>query len=301
MRRALLVGLVAGLAAVVGVVQLAGAGVVERIPITDSIRAGRGLPPGLVIELPSPGEYNRATFDGSGGLWTGPRYQARNDPAVGGTTKIDWRVSFDTLATTNPEQIVIRNVRQPNWRRDQRGGLSITRVVGKQVIGTILAEYYLLNPGGNDARFEGVLAFPLEQNLHAVVHLELFEPGSDTYVVKQSILASTWNRGQALLALSRIRLRGNLAPKIVAARAVDKGRSVRGKIVDRFLAPVVGAPIALERQRGASWARIARGKTSDRGLYTLKAGRRGAYRVTVNMAGFKAESRAVLAGRRGRR
>jgi Carboxypeptidase regulatory-like domain len=300
MRRALLVGLLAGLAAVVGAVQLARAGVVERIPITDSIRAGRDLPPGLVIELASPDEYTRATFAGSEGTWTGPRYQARSDPAVGGPTKIDWRVSFDTSTTTSSEQIVVRNLRQPTWRRDQRGGLSITRIVGKRVIGTILAEYYLLNPGGNDARFEGVLAFPLEQNLHAVVHLDLVEPESDSYVVKQSISASTWNRGQALLALARIRLRGNLAPKIVAARAVDKGRSVRGKVVDRFLAPVVGAPIALERQRGGSWARVARGKTSDRGFYTLKAGRRGAYRVTVNMAGFKAESRPLLAGR-GRR
>ncbi len=253
-----------------------------------------------MIELASPDEYNRGTFTGSEGSWTGPVYQAKSDPAVGGPTKIDWRVSFDDFATSQPEVIVARHVRQPSWRRDQRGGISITRVVGKRVIGTILAEYTLLNPGGNDARFEAVLAFPLEQNLHAVVHLDLIEPGSDDFWVKQSISASTWHRGQALLALSRIRLRGNLAPKIVAARTVDRGRSVRGKVVDRFLAPVVGAPIALERKQGGSWARVARAKTSDRGFYTLKPGRRGAYRVTVNMAGFKAESRALLAGR-GRR
>ena len=297
MRRALLVGIFAGLAAVVGAVQLAGAAVVERILITDSIRTGRGLPPGLVIELASPEEYNRGTLAGSEGSWSGPRYQARSDPAVSGPTKIDWRVSFDDFVTTQPEVIVARHVRQPTWRRDQRGGISITRVVGRRVIGTILAEYTLLNPGGNDARFEAVLAFQLEQNLHAVVHLDLVEPASDDYVVKQSISASTWHRGQALLALSRIRLRGNLAPKIVAARTVDRGRSVRGKVVDRFLAPVVGAPIALERKRGGSWVRVARTKTSDRGFYTLRPGRRGAYRVTVNMAGFKAESRALLAGR----
>ncbi len=292
-----LVGLVAGLTAAAWAIQLAGAGVVERIRITDSVRTARGLPPGLVIELASPDEYNRATFTGMDGTWTGPRYQARNDPNAGGTTSIAWRLSYDDFVTASPEQIVIRNVRQSNWRRDQRGGISITRVVGNRVIGTILAEYYLLSPGGNDARFEGVLAFQLEQNLHAVVHLDLLEPDSDSYVVKQSIAASTWNRGQALLALSRVRLRGNLAPKIVAARAVDKGSSVRGKVIDRFLAPVAGAPIALERKQGGSWVGVARGKTSDRGFYTLKAGRRGAYRVTVNMAGFKAESRTLLAGR----
>ncbi len=300
MRRALIVGIFAGLAAVVGAIQLASAGVVERIPVTDSIRAGRDLPPGLVIELASPEEYNRATFTGSEGSWIGPRYQARNDPAAGGPTRIDWRFSFDDFATSQPEVVVARHVRQPGWRRDQRGGISITRVVGKRVIGTILAEYTLLNPGGNDARFEAVLAFPLAQNLHAVVHMDLAEPASDDFVVKGSISASTWHRGQALLALSRIRLRGNLAPKIVAARSVDRGRSVRGKVVDRFLAPVVGAPIALERKQGGRWVRVTRAKTSDRGFYTLSPGRRGAYRVTVNMAGFKAESRALLAGR-GRR
>ena len=300
MRRALIVGIFAGLAAVVGAVQLASAEVVERIPITDSIRGNRDLPPGLVIELASPEEYNRGTFTGSEGSWIGPRFQARSDPAVGGPTKIDWRLSFDDFATSQPEVIVARHVRQPTWRRDQRGGISITRVVGKRVIGTILAEYTLLNPGGSDARFEAVLAFPLAQNLHAVVHMDLVEPGSDDFVVKGSISASTWHRGQALLALSRIRLRGNLAPKIVAARSVDRGRSVRGKVVDRYLSPVVGAPIALERKQGSRWVRVARAKTSDRGFYTLSPGRRGAYRVTVNMAGFKAESRSLLAGR-GRR
>ena len=65
------------------------------------------------------------------------------------------------------------------------------------MIGTILAEYTLLNPGGNDARFEAVLAFQLEPNLHAVVRLDLLEPDSDNYIVKQLVSASAWNRGQA--------------------------------------------------------------------------------------------------------
>ena len=55
-----------------------------------------------------------------------PPYQARSDPAVGGPTKIDWRLSFDDFATSQPEEIVARHVRQPSWRRDQRGGISIT-------------------------------------------------------------------------------------------------------------------------------------------------------------------------------
>jgi hypothetical protein len=297
MRRALLLGLVA---AVAGGAQLAEAGVVERIRIADSVRASRGLPPGLVVELASPDEYNRATFSGMGGSWVGPRYQSKTDPAVAGSTSIVWRLSFDDFATDKPEQVVVRHLRNPTWRRDQRGGLSIVRVVGRRVIGTILGDYYLLNPAGGDARFEAVLAFPLEKDLHAVLELDLSEPATDEFFVKQSIDASNWNRGQALIAMSKVRLRGNMAPKVVAARRAERGRIVRGKVVDRFLHPVVGAPVALERMVGGRSIRVARGKTSGRGFYRLRAGRPGTYRVTVNMAGFKAESRPVRAGRRAR-
>jgi hypothetical protein len=171
--------------------------------------------------------------------------------------------------------------------------------VGTRVIGTILAESYLMNPGGSDARFEAVLAFQLDTNLHAVIHLDLLEPESDAYVVKGLILASTWNRGQALLALTRVRLRGNFPPKVISARTAERGREVRGKVIDRLLHPVVGTPVALELRRGGgSWIRVARGKTNQRGFYTLRTGRRGAYRVRATMAGFSAESRALLAGRR---
>jgi hypothetical protein len=298
MRRVLLLGLIAGLAAAAWTTQLAGAGVIERVRVTAPVR-GSGLPPGLVIELASPDDYSRATFSGMGGKWVGPRYQAPHDPSTGGAATIDWQLSFDTAPAANAEQVVVRHVRNTNWRRDQRGGVSIQRIVGRRVIGTILAESYLMTPGGQDARFEGVLAFQLDQNLHAVVHLDLLEPANDSFVVKQLIRASTWNRGQAFLAMTRVRLRGNLAPKVVSVRTARRGRELRGKVVDRLLHPVVGTPIALVlRRAGGRWVRVARGKTDQRGFYTLKTGRRGAYRVTADMAGFKAESRPILAGRR---
>jgi hypothetical protein len=300
MRRVLLLGLVAGLAAAAWAAQLAGAGVIERIRVSAPV-TGTTLPPGLVIELASPAEYTRATFSGMGGTWTGPRYQARHDPNLAGFAAIDWRLTYDTQPAQNTEQVVVRHVRNPNWRRDQRGGVSIPRVVGTRQIGTILAESYLMTPGGQDARFEAVLAFPLDQNLHAVVQLDFREPASDAFVVKELINASTWNRGQAFLAMTGIRLRGNMAPKVVSVRSVRRGRELRGKVVDRLLHPVVGTPTALElRRAGGSWVRVARGKTDERGFYVLKTGRRGAYRVTADMAGFKAESRPILAGRRRR-
>jgi hypothetical protein len=294
LRRAF-VGLLAGLVTVLLAAQLAGAQVVERVRITDPARAAHGLPPGLVVELTSPTDYNRGTAAPSDGRWVGPQYVAR-DHSTSGTSAIDWTVSFDERQG-DADAVASANVRR-GWGRDQRGGLSVPHVVGNRLLGTIPGYYYLMTPGEPDARFEGVLAFPLDTNLHAVVHIQMLEPPSDSFVVRDIVVASTWNRGQALLALSGVRLQGNLPPKIVSARPTERGRKVRGKVVDRFLDPVIGAPVALERSAGGRWTRVARGRTGPTGLYTLLPGRPGTYRVTVNMGGFKAESRPLRAGRR---
>jgi hypothetical protein len=288
-------GLLAGSAGVLLAAQLAGAQVVERVRIADPARLAHGLPPGLVVELTSPTDYNRSSARATDGRWVGPPYVAR-DRSTSGTSAIDWTVSFDERQG-DADAVASANV-QRGWGRDQRGGLSVPHVVGNRLLGTIPGYYYLMTPGEPDAKFEGVLAFPLDTNLHAVVRLTLLEPPSDSFVVREIVTGSTWNRGQALLALAGVRLQGNLPPKIVSAKTAERGRKVRGKVVDRFLDPVVGARVALERSAGGAWARVARGKTGPTGLYTLIPGRSGTYRVTVNMGGFKAESRPLHAGRR---
>jgi Carboxypeptidase regulatory-like domain len=294
LRRAFL-SLLVGLGTVLLAAQLAGAQVVERVRITDPARAAHNLPPGLIVELTSPTDYNRGAAAASDGRWVGPPYIAR-DRSTSGTSAIEWTVSFDERQG-DADAIANANLRM-GWGRDQRGGLSVPHVVGNRLLGTIPGYYHLMTPGEPDARFEAVLAFPLDTNLHAVVRMQLLDPPSDAFVVKESITGSTWNRGQALLALSGVRLQGNLPPKIVSAKTAERGRKVRGKVVDRFLDPVVGAPVALERSTGGGWTRVARGRTGPSGLYTLVPGRPGTYRVTVNMGGFKAESRPLRAGRR---
>jgi hypothetical protein len=293
MRRGAALAVIFGAAAVLAAAQLAGAQVVERIRISDATRTQHGLPPGLIVELESPVDYNRSVAAPNGGSWSGPAYVAR-DGSSSGASSIDWTATFDERQ--GPTEAIAAAYMRRGWARDQRGGLSVPRVVGNRIVGTILGYYHLHSPGGGDARFEAVLAFPLDANLHAVVRIELLNPPSDEYVVRGIVTGSTWNRGQALLALSGIRLQGNLPPKIVSARAFQRGRQIRGRVLDRFLDPVVGASIALERQAGSRWTRVARGRTSPRGAYSLRAGRRGTYRVTVNMAGFRAESRPLRAG-----
>jgi hypothetical protein len=296
-RRALLVGLITGLAALAACSQIAGAQAVERIRISDPARQAHQLPPALLVELASPGDYNRQSVSGDAGRWAGPRYEERGNPGNAGLASLDWRVSFDQRQG-DAEAVSAANVVHSDWARDQRGGLSVPHVVDNRHLGTILGYYVMVSPSSaNDARFEGVLAFPLDANLHAVVRFEALEPPTDSFVVKGAVAGKSWNRGQVLLALAGVSLQGNLPPKIVAARAQERGRFVRGKVVDRFLDAVLGARVALERSSGGSWTKVSGGKTDQRGFYALRAKRRGTYRVTVRFAGFTATSREIRAGR----
>ena len=296
-RRVLLVGLFTGLAALAACSQIAGAQAVERVRISDPARQAHQLPAGLLVELSSPGEYNRQSVSGDFGRWVGPRYEERGNPGNAGLASLDWRVRFDERQG-DAAAVSLANVAHTDWGRDQLGGLSVPHLVGSRHLGTILGYYRMLSPlAANDARFEGVLAFPLDANLHAVIRFEALEPPADSFVVKGTVAGKSWNRGQILLALAGVRLQGNLPPKIVAARSVERGRKVRGKVVDRFLDAVLGARVSLERRSGGSWTRVSGGKTNHRGFYSLRAKRRGTYRVTARLAGFTATSREIRAGR----
>jgi Carboxypeptidase regulatory-like domain len=296
-RRALLVGLITGLAALAACSQIAGAQSVERIRISDPARQEHQLPARLLVELASPGEYNRQSVSGDSGRWVGPRYEEVGHPENAGLASLDWSVSFDQRQG-DAEAVSLANVAHTDWTRDQRGGLSVPHVVGNRHLGTILGYYVMVSPSAaSDARFEGVLAFPLDVNLHAVLRFEALEPAADSFVVKGSVAGKSWNRGQILVALSGVRLQGNLPPKIVAARPYERGRFVRGKVVDRFLDAVLGARVSLERSFGGRWTKVSGGKTDRRGFYTLRAKRRGTYRVTVRFAGSTATSREIRAGR----
>jgi hypothetical protein len=296
-RRLLLVALVTGLTVLAAWGQLAGAQSVERIQIADAARQQHGLPAELVVELSSPADYERQSVSGDSGRWTGPRYEERGNPANSGFASLDWRVRFDEREG-DAEAVTFANVLHPGWERDQRGLFSVPHRVGTKVVGTILGYYVILTPGGpDDARFEGVIGFPLDKNLHAVAHFEALDPPNNSFVVKGSSAASSWNRGQVLLSLASISLQGNLPAKIVAARPYQRGRFVRGKVVDRFLDAVLGAPVSLERRSGGGWAKVAGTRTNGRGFYTVRARGRGTYRVTVRVSGFTAMSKAIRAGR----
>ena len=296
-RLTLLASFVLALVALAGTSQGARGQTVERIRISDSARQAHQLPPSLLVELGSPTGYERQSSSGDAGRWVGPRFEQIGHPENAGLSSLDWTVTFDQR-DGDAQAIAHANIEQTSWARDQQGGLSVPHIVGTKGVGTILGWYEMVKPSTpGDARFEGVLAFPLDTNLHAVIRFEALNPPDDTYMVNGSSVASSWNRGQVLVALAGAQLQGNLPPKVVAARSIERGRKVRGKVVDRFLDSVLGARVSLEKNFGGSWTKVSGGKTDQRGFYLLRAKRRGTYRVTVRWAGYTATSREIRAGR----
>src|SRR5262245_29194753 len=298
MRRfSVLLGLLSGLLALLVGTQIAGAQSVERVRISDPARQAHQLPAGLLVELSSPTTYNRVSTSGNAGRWQGPRFVQVGHPENAGFATIDWSVSFDQRQG-DPEAVAKANVQHADWTRDQQGAISVPHAVGSKSVGTILGFYVIMRPRGTgDARFEGVLAFPLDTNLQAVIRFEALDPPDDSYIVNGSSIGSSWNRGQVLVALGSAELQGNLPPKVVAARSIQKGRKVRGKVVDRYLDAVLGARVSLQKSSGGGWTTVSSGKTNQRGFYSLRPKRRGTYRVAVRLAGFTATSRQIRAGR----
>ena len=290
-------GLLAGLVALVVGTQIAGAQSVERIRISDPARQAHQLPPGLLVELASPTTYNRQSSSGNAGRWVGPRYEQVGHPENAGFASLDWSVSFDQRQG-DAEAVAKANVQHTDWTRDQQGGLSVPHAVGTKAVGTILGFYVMMRPRTTgDARFEGVLAFPLDKNLQAVIRFEALDPPDDTYIVNGSSVATSWNRGQVLVALGAPSCRGTCRRRS-SPRARSSGAARCGARSSTGSWTRCSARRSRSRRaQGGGWTKVSAGRTNARGFYSLRAKRRGTYRVTVRMAGFTATSRTIRAGR----
>jgi hypothetical protein len=281
-RWAALVTLAAGVVAALSVAQLAPGQAIERVRVEQTLSP---LPAGLFLVLGSPDEYSRA----AAGNWVGPTYWLPEDPSVRNTAAITWQIGFDNRPL-NTERIALANLSR-DWTEDQRAGVSVDHVVGGRVVGTIPG-FFVLQVERRSAPAELVVAVPLAEQLHAWVRFLLPRPESDAFLVKGSVGGSTWNRGQALLAMSRVRLEGNLPPSLVTGRARGKRRVV-GFVVDLHRHAVVGATAVLERRSRGGWRRLASTRTTRIGGYSFKV-RRGTYRVRGTLGGrFSAVSRPV--------
>ena len=285
MRWAALATFAAGVVAALSVAQLAPGLAVERVRVD---RPGAATPNGLFLLIRSPDEYSRVALRGNAGSWIGPPYWLLDNPAVRNNASIDWEVGFDDRPL-NTERIALANLSR-DWAEDQRAGVSVSHVVGRRVVGTIPG-FFILQVERRSAPAELVLALPVAPRLHAYIRFLFLRPETDAFHVKGSILASSWNRGQALLAMSRVRLEGNLAPSLVSIRPRQGG--LAGFVVDMHRHAVVGIPAVLEQRRGGGWRRISTARTTRLGGYTFRV-KPGSYRVRATLDGrFSATSRPL--------
>jgi hypothetical protein len=264
---------------------------VERVAVRPP--ASTSFPPGLVVALASPPRYASSARAPESGRWLGPRYDSLTVPGLAGNSAIEWSVALDTSAPSLDAAALAATTL--GFLEDQRGLIAVPHVVGKTMVGTIPG-FYVLEVATNtpdNARAETALAFPLAKGVYSVARFVLPEPPNDDFVVDGSIHPTSWNRGQAFIALAGVRLEGNLAPALASIRAERGTRVVRGRVVDGFGHSVLGAQVFLERRVGSGWRRVSVTRTRKTGGYSARVPVRGRYRVTATVGAASVSSTSV--------
>ena len=231
--------------------------------------ATAGFAPDVAVMIESPGAYVAQ----SPGMWAGPAAQT-------GAATMGWAVTFRDRTADPATAAAAANAN--SWPLDQKYGISIPLYVSGRLVGT-LPGYAVITQSGGDAkgRFEASLAVPLGIGAQAVVHYTTPTPATDTNLV-DGILASTWNRGQILQALSLVRVQGNLTPKTISIRLDPRRGQLFGKVVDPFFNPLVGVPVVVQRWNGRGWRKVSVTHTKPDGTYRVAAAGGRMRTVVVN-------------------
>lgn len=283
--RARLTAAVACASALVAV-PLVAATVIDRYRVASDPDA-RGYSPNLVVVLPSPKDYVRQLKGrlGNDGTWRGPRYSATGRPSLGGDATIDWTAGIELFPATRAS--LVANLVH-GWKPISGGGKLIEHRVGGRHVGMIRGNWILTKgtPMAGEARYEGGMVFPLCGRT-AHVRIVALTPSTDSaggamgfgdYTIENAA-PTDWNREQVLSALHKIRVDGNLpVARITIAR---RPSAVAGIVTDCNRHVVAGQALALERRSGRAWTRVAAGKTTATGTYSLRAGGAGTYRVVA--------------------
>jgi hypothetical protein len=259
------------------VVGSASAAAVERIPLAPRPETP-GFPAEVFLTLVSPAQYAAQ----APGRWVGPEFWASGDSSLRGNAVIEWSVTFRDRSVEPDSAAAAATPR--GWREQERAGIAVPHVAGRNVVGT-LPSYFVLKH--SDAAYQGALAIPISPTAIAIVKFSLTAPdknsseGFGDFLVQGSFNASTWNRGQAFLALSGVQLEGTFPPAKVSIEAVRRKLAVRGTVMDALQHAVVGSRVVLERRVGTSWRPVRSTRTNAQGNYALPTGGPGRYRVSV--------------------
>jgi hypothetical protein len=259
----------------------AGAGVVNRAPVGVSGRNDtRGYSPALSIVFASPPAYAvKCCVDNDSGDWKGPRYQASDNPSLGGDSSINWSATF-TRSASSSEQAARAHLVQ-DWADVSTASLPVPHTIAGRRVGSISGFALTTKGPGQSAQVEATLAFPLCRGLFVVTDFVLLAPyedptgGGGTFTVDGQ-LASTWNLAQAATSMQGVSVDGNLPPGRVVAHVA--GRRIVGTARDCRGGPLVGVRVRLT-PGGAS------ARTNGAGAFAIPVRRPGRYRVTATLAG----------------
>ena len=169
-----------------------------------------------------------------------------------GTTRIEWTVTFRDRTTEPPIAAAAANAN--GWTIDQRSGCrcrSSWRAVGRHAA-------LVCGRHAGRRRAEGAVRGVGRRYRSAPAHRRSSTsctpaPAPTTPFVQGGMLASTWNRGEVLQALTLVRVEGNLAPKTVSIR-VDRAAARRPRQGRRpVYNPLVGVSVVEQRWNGRAW------------------------------------------------
>lgn len=259
-------------------------------------QATRGFSPALAVALTIPNGLARACcYDDVSGTWVGPRYEATGNPNRGGTSEVDWVVTFDRGSRASMAALARRAVwRQGNTVSARK--LVVSHVVAGKRVGTLAAYGLIQSEPAPSARHFAVVVVSLSRGLRAVVTFDLSAPfsdsaGSDGSFVIEGMPPSRWNLLRSQTAIRSVAIEGDLPPAHVSATG-SRGHVV-GRVSDQFHDPVSEIPVKLMRRAGAGWRIVGRGTTISSGRYDFLAPGKGSYRVVATLSGSSKSSRTV--------
>lgn len=258
----------------------------DRVRLTP-----RGFSTATVVTVPVLAEFRRTGFDGDSGGWEGPTCER---PPFSAPVALTWGVGFSERRSAQDAATAARTFR---WTVVESGPIAVRHLVGRRDVGAIPGTFVVTDSQSPQGWHEAGLGFPIGRGFYAGASAWSRGNGFPCIVrtPQGPVASATWHRETSGRALRGIRLEGSLPPARVTARG--SARRVAGTVRDSFGHPVAAASVALQRRVGRAWRRVASSRTTARGSYAIRTGRRGRYRAVATLAGSSARSGVVLAGR----
>ena len=265
----------------------------DRIQVGYPGTVTRQYATSLALAMTIPSGFRRdCCYDFQSGAWNGPdvRYASGRTTA----SRVAWEVRY--TRTRRSLKSVAQSAGWGKYPQVAARKRKIRHVLGGRRLGTINAYSVVDQQASPFAKAQAALVVDLGRRIKATILWTFENPdaefdASGGSVTVNGLSAPAWNRRAAELAIKSVALEGALPVNKVRARA--SGRSVAGKVIDIAGQGVGQAALQLQRRAGGGWRKVAEGRSTLTGAFSLKAPGSGQYRVVATLTGASARSGAV--------